>query len=123
MSSNKTYNYDMYNPGLIIEIIDKIFAEAKLQDSKEILTQNILCAINSCNKINDDAKKRLKTEFNKNCEVKSEVAVTETGTVKGVLKMEISGDKPDAVAIGRIREVYGADEVNYVGVKKTAQKS
>ena len=74
-------------------------------------------------RINDDAKKRLKTEFNKNCEVKSEVAVTEAGTVKGVLKMEISGDKPDAVAIGRIREVYGADEVNYVGVKKTAQKS
>lgn len=56
-SSNKTYNYDIYNPGLIIEIIDKIFAEAKIQDSKEILTQNILCAIKSCDKINDEAKK------------------------------------------------------------------
>ena len=62
-SSNGTHNYDIYNPGLVIEIIDKIFAEAKMQDSKEILTQNILCAIKSCDKINDETKKETLKEL------------------------------------------------------------
>ena len=62
-SSNGTHNYDIYNPGLVIEIIDKIFAEAKIQDSKEILTQNILCTIKSCDKINDETKKETLKEL------------------------------------------------------------
>lgn len=62
-SSNGTHNYDIYNPGLVIEIIDKIFAEAKIQDSKEIETQHILCAIKNCDKINDTAKKETLKEL------------------------------------------------------------
>ena len=56
-ASNKTSNYDMYNPELVIEIIDKMFAEAKIQNSKKLTSQNILCAINSCKKIKENIKR------------------------------------------------------------------
>ncbi len=74
------------------------------------------------NRIDEDVSKRLKSEFNADCNAKSEVEISETGEVKGVSSIYVSGDKIDAVAIGRLREVYGAKEVKYVGVKKTAQK-
>ena len=74
-------------------------------------------------RINDDAKTRLKSEFNKNCEVETEVELTKTGEVMGIKSMLIYGDKIDAVSIGRMRDVYGAEEVKYGGHKKTAQKS
>lgn len=74
-------------------------------------------------RIADDAKQRLKTEFGKTCEAEAVVAMTENGEVAGVKTIFIYGDKIDAVAIGRLREVYGAEEVKYIGYKKTAQKS
>lgn len=74
-------------------------------------------------RIADDAKQRLKTEFGKTCEAQAGVTMTENGEVAGVKIINIYGDKIDAVAIGRLREVYGAEEVKYIGHKKTAQKS
>jgi hypothetical protein len=40
-----------------------------------------------------------------------------------VKSIEISGDKIDAVIIGKMREIYGADEVKYVGTEKSIKKS
>lgn len=73
-------------------------------------------------RIADDAKQRLKTEFGKTCEAQVGVTMTENGEVAGVKTIFIYGDKIDAVAIGRLREVYGAEEVQYIGHKKTLKK-
>ena len=54
-SSNKPINYEMHNPGLIIEIIDKIFASAKVDNNKELKIENIIYGISTCDKIKKDA--------------------------------------------------------------------
>ena len=74
-------------------------------------------------RISDDAKNRLKTEFGRACEVRVEVAMTGSGEVTGVKKISVYGDKIDAVVIGRLRDVYGAEEVGYIGPEKTLEKS
>ncbi len=74
-------------------------------------------------RINDDVAKRLKAEFGRTCTAKAEVEMTASGEVRGVETIHIYGDKIDAVAVGRLREVYGAKEVKYVGFEKAAQKS
>ena len=53
---NIDLNTSIYNPELIIEIIDKIFANAKVNNSKELNIDNIIYGINSCNKIFDEIK-------------------------------------------------------------------
>lgn len=73
-------------------------------------------------RIADDAKQRLETEFGKTCEAQAGVTMTENGEVAGVKTIFIYGDKIDAVVIGRLREVYGAEEVKYIGHKKTLKK-
>lgn len=74
-------------------------------------------------RIESDAKARLKTEFAADCGVVAEVVVTDEGEVREIASIKISGDKIDAAAIGRLREIYGAAEVKYVGAEKTAKKS
>lgn len=74
-------------------------------------------------RINDDAKWRLKKEFNKSCEVETKIGITENGKIIEVSTMEIVGDKPDFTAIGRLRDIYDVKEVKYVGVKEITQKS
>lgn len=69
-----------------------------------------------------DAISRIKSEFGKTCDVATEVLVKESGEVAGVKSILVYGDKIDTIVIGRLREVYGAEEVKYVGNKKTAQK-
>lgn len=73
-------------------------------------------------RINEDARQRLKTDFGRNCEVSSVVKMN-NGAVSGVKSINISGDKIDAVIIGKMREIYGADEVKYVGTEKSTKKS
>ena len=73
-------------------------------------------------RINEDARQRLKTDFGRNCEVSSIVKMN-NGAVSGVKSINISGDKIDAVIIGKMREIYGADEVKYVGTEKSTKKS
>lgn len=75
------------------------------------------------NRISNDAKARLKSEFNRNCEVEAEAEIKKTGEVTGIKSILVYGDKIDTVSIGRLRDIYGAEEVRYAGNKKTAQKS
>ena len=70
-----------------------------------------------------DTVNRIKSEFGKTCEVETEITMKESGEVAGVKLILVYGEKIDAVAIGRLREVYGAEEVKYVGNKKTTKKS
>lgn len=74
-------------------------------------------------RIESDAKARLKTEFAADCSVIAEAVVTDEGEVREIASIKISGDKIDAAAIGRLREIYGAAEVKYIGAEKTAKKS
>lgn len=54
--SNQPVNYDMHNPGLIIEIIDRIFADAIINNNSKLTIENILYGISSCNRIKEDIK-------------------------------------------------------------------
>ncbi len=74
-------------------------------------------------RISEDITNRLKSEFGKTCETQTEVAITGNGEVSGVKSVVVYGDKIDAVAIGRLRDVYGAEEVKYIGPEKTLKKS
>ncbi len=74
-------------------------------------------------RINRDVIARLKTDFMRDCQAVSEVAMTNTGEVTGVKSIYIYGDKIDAVIKGELREIYGAEEVLYIGTEKTASKS
>lgn len=74
-------------------------------------------------RIENDAAERLRTEFDKECNVEVTADVSESGEVRGISSVLIGGDKVDAVVIGRMREVYGAAEVKYVGTEKTAEKA
>lgn len=75
------------------------------------------------NRISDDAENRLKAEFGKECDVYTEAKADGEGNVSRVSKIIVYGDKIDYTAVGRLREVYGAEEVKYGGNKKTAEKS
>lgn len=66
-------------------------------------------------KIAMDVKERLKTEFGKTCVARAEVNVTPEGKVLGVEEILVRGDKIDAVAKSRLREIYGAREIRYEG--------
>lgn len=70
-----------------------------------------------------DVENRINTEFGKTCEAETQVMMSNTGEVAGVKSIFVYGDRIDAVVIGRLRDVYGAEEVKYIGHKKTAQKS
>ena len=70
-------------------------------------------------RINSDAKSRLREDFAKNCSVRTTVKMTDNGEVSGVKSIYVYGDRIDAVIIGRLREMYGAEEVKYVGLEKT----
>lgn len=72
-------------------------------------------------RLREDIKSRLKTEFNRECTAEVEVSVN-GNRIDAVKSILVYGDKIDAVVIGRLREVYGAREVRYVGTEKTAQK-
>ena len=70
-------------------------------------------------RINADAKSRLSKDFAKDCSVRTTVNMTDNGEVSGVKSIYVYGDRIDAVIIGRLREMYGAEEVKYVGLEKT----
>ncbi|MBQ3124885.1 MAG: stage III sporulation protein AF [Clostridia bacterium] len=95
-------------------------AEQSKNEGEKVLYGQIKTELEK--RIANDAKKRLETEFGKKCEVYTAVEMTTKGEVAGVRTIQIYGEKIDAVAIGRLREVYGAEEVKYIGYKKTAQK-
>lgn len=55
---------DICNPILIVEIIDKIFAHAKLNNQKDLTIDNIKYALDSCDKIYEDKKKEILINLN-----------------------------------------------------------
>lgn len=71
-----------------------------------------------CKRVEEDAKARLMKEFHADCEVKAEVSVNHNGQIEGINSLTIYGGNIDAAAIGRLREVYGAEEVRYGGDQK-----
>lgn len=67
--------------------------------------------------VSDDVKARLDSEFGQDCEVETVLGVNPSGEITGVECISIYGGNIDSAAIGRLREVYGA---NYV--KKITEK-
>ncbi len=82
-------------------------------ESTEIFANEIKDELQS--RIAMDVKERLKSEFGKDCVARVEVNVTRAGEVSGVDLISVRGDKIDAVAKSRLREIYGAREVKYAG--------
>lgn len=74
-------------------------------------------------KLEEDITKRLMEEFRLRVAVKAEIAVNIAGQIEGVDKITVFGDKPDAAAIGRIRDIYGAREIIYGGTEKNIKKT
>ena len=54
---------DICNPSLVVEIIDKIFAHARLNNQKNLTIDNIKYALESCDKIYDDKKNETLTNL------------------------------------------------------------
>jgi len=54
---------DICNPILVVEIIDKIFAHARLNNQKDLTIDNIKYALDSYDKIYDDKKKEILTNL------------------------------------------------------------
>ena len=69
--SNKPINYDMYNPGLVIEIIDAMFADAIINNNSELTIENILYGINFSNRIKEDIKINIEKELKTLIKVRS----------------------------------------------------
>ena len=66
-------------------------------------------------RINADVEARIQRDFGKTCKAKTEITITQTGEVKGVKSIIVSGDKIDNVVIGRLRDIYAPEEVKYAG--------
>ena len=64
-----------------------------------------------CERVEEDAAARLKSEFGRECRVEAEIAVNENAEITGVESMVIYGDGLDAAARARMREVYGVSDV------------
>ncbi len=95
--------------------------DTRITDGEKLLCANIRTELEG--HINRDIKDRLKRDFNRDCSADTEVAMTDKGEVTGVRRITVYGDRIDAVIIGKLRDVYGAEEVSYGGIKKTAEKS
>lgn len=55
---------DICNPSLVVEIIDKIFAHARLNNQKSLTIDNIKYSLESCDKIYDNKKNEILTNLN-----------------------------------------------------------
>ena len=87
--------------------------QTKITEGTEVFATEIKKEMQS--KIAIDVKERLKTEFGKTCVARADVSVTPEGRVLGVEVISVRGDKIDAVAKSRLREIYGAGEIRYEG--------
>ena len=55
---HKTYDDKVCNPDLVIGIIDKIFADAKVYNQTKLTKENIIYGINSCSRVYDVSKEK-----------------------------------------------------------------
>ncbi len=74
-------------------------------------------------RIEHDAKARLGSEFGIDCAVTAEVDTDDTGRICGVKSITIHKAHIDNTVIGRLREIYGAEEVVAVGTEKDFSKA
>lgn len=104
----------------VISLMDEnVFAggfevrQESVTEGQEIFANEIRKEMES--RIALDVKERLKSEFGKNGVARVTVSVSPQGEFLGVEEILIRGDKVDAVAKSRLREIYGAQEVKYAG--------
>lgn len=90
-------------------------------NGNDILNQEIKKEL--AKKVEEDIINRLKNEFALTVSVEADIAVNMAGEIEGVRKITVFGDKPDAAAVGRIRDIYGVREVVYGGNKKNIKKT
>ena len=84
-------------------------AEYGAEAGEEMLRDEIKRQL--CERVEEDAEARLRSEFGRECRVEAEIAVNENSEVCGVESMVIFGDGIDAAALARMREVYGVSDV------------
>lgn len=77
-SKNRSWNDKVYNPDLVIGIIDRIFADAKVNDQDKLTIHNIIYGINSCNRVYDSSKEKAIS----NLYIDEENKVTKTKIIK-----------------------------------------
>lgn len=63
-SKHRTWDDKICNPDLVIGIIDKIFADAKVNDQTELTIENIIYGINSCNRVYESCKQQIIDKLN-----------------------------------------------------------
>jgi len=63
-SKHRTWNDKVCNPDLVIGIVDKIFADAKVNNQKELTIENIIYGINSCNRVYNSSKEDVINNLN-----------------------------------------------------------
>lgn len=90
--------------------------ESAARDGAEILDEEIKKELAA--RVESDAKIRLKREFGADCEVEAVIVSDGRGVVKGIGELTVTGGHLDNAAFARLREVYGAERVNYAGYKK-----
>lgn len=90
-------------------------------NGNDILNQEIKKEL--AKKVEEDIINRLKNEFALTVSVEADIAVNMAGEIEGIRKITVFGDKPDAAAVGRIRDIYGVREVVYGGNKKNIKKT
>jgi hypothetical protein len=95
--------------------------EVRQTNGNDILNQEIKKEL--AKKVEEDIINRLKDEFALTVSVEADIAVNMAGEIEGIRKITFFGDKPDAAAVGRIRDIYGVREVVYGGNKKNIKKT
>ena len=103
-------------PGLMNKDIFADVTDIKTQNSvngEMLFKEEVKKELES--KIAMDVKEKLKTEFGRDCVARVEIGVTANGDVLAVDRISVRGDKIDAVAKSRLREIYGAREISYDG--------
>lgn len=58
-AKHRIWNDKICNPDLVIGIVDRIFADAKVNNQTELTIENIIYGINSCNRIYDSCKEQI----------------------------------------------------------------
>ena len=57
-TKHRTWDDNICNPDLVIGIIDRIFADAKVNNQYELTIHNIIYGINSCNRVYNSSKEK-----------------------------------------------------------------
>lgn len=73
-------------------------------------------------RVTEDVEKRMLEEFGVQCSAEVTIQTNDGGQIEGIDSITVYGKNIDNIAVGRLREVYGAKEVQYDEHKKNTQK-